>query len=48
MEPLPDWRLTHVPLDVIPLLRKAGVSDADIEAMTIDAPRRILEAGPAY
>jgi phosphotriesterase-related protein len=48
MEPMPDWRMTHVPLDVIPLLRKAGVSDADIDNMTVHAPRRILEAGPAY
>lgn len=48
MEPMPDWRMTHVPLDVIPLLRKAGVSDAHIDDMTIHAPRRILEAGPAY
>jgi phosphotriesterase-related protein len=48
MAPMPDWRLTHVPLDVVPLLREAGVSDADLETMTVHAPRRILEAGPAY
>jgi phosphotriesterase-related protein len=45
MEPLPDWRLTHVPRDVVPLLRKAGVSEADLQAMTVHSPRRILEAG---
>jgi phosphotriesterase-related protein len=48
MEPLPDWRMTHIPLDVIPLLHKAGVSQTHIEDMTVRAPRRILEAGPAY
>jgi phosphotriesterase-related protein len=48
MEPMPDWRLTHVPLDVVPLLRAAGVSDADVDTMTVHAPRRILEAGAAY
>lgn len=48
MEPMLDWRMTHIPLDVIPMLRERGVADADITAMTVDAPRRILEAGPAY
>jgi predicted metal-dependent phosphotriesterase family hydrolase len=29
----------------VPLLRKAGVSEADLQAMTVHSPRRILEAG---
>ncbi|WP_433066813.1 phosphotriesterase family protein [Dactylosporangium sp. CS-033363] len=48
MAPMPDWRMTHVPLDVVPLLRERGVSEVDLEAMTVSTPRRILEAGPAY
>jgi phosphotriesterase-related protein len=48
MEPMPDWRLTHVPQDVVPLLRARGVSEADLANMTVHVPRRILEAGPAY
>ncbi|GIF52770.1 phosphotriesterase-related protein [Asanoa ferruginea] len=48
MEPLPDWRMTHVPADVVPLLRERGVSEADLANLTVNVPRRILEAGPAY
>jgi phosphotriesterase-related protein len=48
MAPMPDWRMTHISLDVVPMLREAGVSEAHLESMTVHAPRRILEAGPAY
>jgi phosphotriesterase-related protein len=37
---LPNWRFTHIPDDVVPALREAGVSDLDIHAMLIDNPRR--------
>lgn len=38
----PDWRMTHIPLDVIPMLRERGVSDAAIEQMTVTNPRRVF------
>jgi phosphotriesterase-related protein len=38
----PTWRLTHIPLDVIPMLRERGVSEGAIEQMTVLNPRRIF------
>lgn len=38
----PKWNYRHICDDVIPALRKEGVSDADLTAMTTDNPRRIL------
>lgn len=45
---MPQWNFRHVPDDVIPALRKEGVDEAAIRAMTIDAPRRIFEQQGAY
>jgi phosphotriesterase-related protein len=44
----PNWRYTHVPCDVVPALREAGVSDAQIEQMTRGNPRAIFERQGAY
>ena len=44
----PNWRLTHIPQDVVPMLRQRGVSDADIHQMTVGNPRRIFEQNQAY
>jgi len=44
----PNWNFRHVPQDVVPALRKAGVAEADLVAMTTDNPRRIFEAQGAY
>jgi len=41
----PNWNFCHIPDDVVPALREAGVSDDDVRAMTVDTPRRIFEAG---
>ncbi len=38
----PTWRMTHIPLDVVPMLRERGVSDAAIEQMTIGNPRKVF------
>ena len=38
----PTWRLTHIPLDVVPMLRERGVSDAAIEQMTVGNPRKVF------
>jgi phosphotriesterase-related protein len=45
---LPQWNFRHIPDDVIPALRKAGVPDAAIRTMTIDNPRRIFERQASY
>jgi phosphotriesterase-related protein len=43
---LPDWRYTHISEDVIPALRERGVTEAQLTAMLIDNPRRILAGRP--
>jgi phosphotriesterase-related protein len=44
----PRWNFRHIPDEVVPALRKAGVSDEHIRAMTVDNPRRIFEGQGAY
>jgi phosphotriesterase-related protein len=44
----PKWNYRHIPADVVPALRKAGVSEDQIRAMTVDNPRRIFEAEGGY
>ncbi|MBC3191101.1 phosphotriesterase [Pseudonocardia sp. C8] len=44
---LPDWRYTHIPQDVLPALRERGVTDAQLTAMLVDTPRRILAGRPS-
>ena len=49
LKPLtPNWHYLHISDDVVPALRASGVSDADIDAMTVGNPRRIFEAQGAY
>ena len=38
----PTWRMTHIPLDVVPMLKERGVSDANIEQMTVRNPRAVF------
>jgi phosphotriesterase-related protein len=38
----PEWNMDLVPLRVIPALRAAGVSQSDIDQMTIVTPARVL------
>jgi phosphotriesterase-related protein len=45
---MPNWHLMHIPDDVVPALRAAGVTDAQIEAMTVGNPRAIFERQGAY
>jgi phosphotriesterase-related protein len=44
----PNWRYAHVPCEVVPALREAGVSEAHIDLMTRGNPRRIFERQGAY
>jgi phosphotriesterase-related protein len=39
----PNWNYCHIVNDVVPALKKRGVTDAQISAMLIDNPRRIFE-----
>ncbi len=43
-----EWRWTHIPQDVLPEMRRMGISDEDIRTMMVDNPRRILEGGEPY
>ena len=36
----PNWNYNHITDHVLPALRESGVSDADIDALLIDNPRR--------
>ena len=40
---VPLWNFRHIPDDVLPALRKAGVSEEDVQTMTVGNPRRVLE-----
>jgi hypothetical protein len=35
--------LDHIPDDVVPALRKSGVSDEQIRKLTVDNPRKVFE-----
>jgi phosphotriesterase-related protein len=37
---LPNWHYEHISDDVLPALREAGVTDAQIDQMLVDNPRR--------
>jgi phosphotriesterase-related protein len=45
---LPRWTYTHIHTDVLPALRAAGVSDADIDTMLVANPRCYFENVGAY
>jgi phosphotriesterase-related protein len=44
----PQWNFRHIPDDVIPALRKEGVSEAQLRALTVENPRRVFERQGAY
>jgi phosphotriesterase-related protein len=44
----PKWHYLHIPDDVVPALRQAGVPEDQVRAMTVDNPRHIFEAQGAY
>jgi len=45
---LPRWNYLHIHGDVIPALKKKGVSDEHLHAMLVENPRRILEPVTSY
>jgi predicted metal-dependent phosphotriesterase family hydrolase len=40
----PLWHYNHIPDDILPALRKAGVGEDHIEQMLVRNPRAIFEA----
>lgn len=44
---MPDHHPRHIHDDVLPMLREAGVGEADIEAMFVTNPRRVFEGTAA-
>lgn len=40
---VPRWHFRHIPDDVLPALKEAGVSEAEIHQMLVENPRSILE-----
>jgi len=46
-EHMPDWRKTYIPQDILPELKRRGVSDEEIRLMTRDNPRRIFATAAA-
>jgi phosphotriesterase-related protein len=40
----PKWNYNHIPDDILPALRKAGVTEEQIHQMLVDNPRAIFEA----
>ena len=45
---MPHWHYLHISKDVLPMLREAGVTEAQIDTMLFDTPRRFLENRGAY
>lgn len=44
----PNWKMTHIPETIIPMLRARGVSDTAIHQMTTLNPRRLFEQNTPY
>ena len=44
----PNWHYLHIHNDVIPALKRHGVTDEQIYAMLVDNPRRIFERQGSY
>jgi phosphotriesterase-related protein len=45
---LPRWHYLHIHNDVVPALKKAGVTDGQIKTMLVDNPRTIFERQGGY
>jgi phosphotriesterase-related protein len=47
-EAIPSWHYLHIAGDVLPALRRAGVTEGQIDQMLVDNPRAILERQGGY
>jgi phosphotriesterase-related protein len=45
---VPKWNFTHITREILPMLREAGVSDEQIEQMTVANPRALFEKQGSY
>lgn len=45
---LPRWHYLHIHNDVLPALRKKGVSEQNLQAMLVENPRKIFERQSTY
>jgi phosphotriesterase-related protein len=45
---MPNWNYLHIHNDVIPALKRRGVTDEQLHTMLVDNPRRIFERQTAY
>ncbi len=45
---LPNWHYLHIHRDVIPALKRRGITDAQIQTMLVDNPKTIFERAGAY
>jgi phosphotriesterase-related protein len=45
---LPNWNYLHIHNDVLPALKKRGVTDEQITTMLVDNPRMIFENQGGY
>ncbi len=45
---MPNWTYLHISRDVLPALREAGVTEAQIDQMLVDNPRRFFDKQGAY
>jgi phosphotriesterase-related protein len=45
---IPNWHYLHIHNDVLPALKRRGVTDEQINTMLIDNPRRIFERQGGY
>jgi phosphotriesterase-related protein len=43
LEAAPNWNFLHISKDVLPALREKGVTDAEIDTLLVDNPRRWFE-----
>jgi phosphotriesterase-related protein len=44
----PNWHYLHIHQDVLPALRRRGVTEDEIRTMLVDNPRRIFERTGGY
>ena len=45
---LPRWHYLHIHNDVIPALKRKGVTEEHLNEMLVENPRKILERQGAY
>jgi len=45
---VPNWHFNHIPDDILPALKKGGVTEEMITQMTVDNPRKVFERQGKY